>query len=411
MMMKFRSHTRIVLALVILQVASFAGIAQDKAAQIDALLNAYHRRDEFNGTALVAEHGRIILQKGYGLANREWGIPNTPETKFRLGSITKQFTAMLVLQLAAEGRLRLDGTISDYLPYYRKDTGSRVTLHHLLTHTSGIPSYTNREWMERGLFRHPHAVKEHVEKFCSGDLEFEPGSTFKYSNSGYFILGAILEAVSGKTYEQLLKEKILDPLGMKDTGYDHQETVLLKRAAGYVKTGRGYQNAPFVDMSNPYAAGALYSTVGDLYRWDRALYTNELLPQQWRKTYFTPFLNHYGYGWIILDLPMGGTRRRVVQHGGRIFGFSSWIQRWVDEEHLIVLLDNTGSGKLGEISRRISEILYGLNKEATSTQQFIDEGDVGENGMRWRCSLGEISPHSSAHSGVEEGASHVRNPL
>lgn len=407
-MMKFGSHTRIVLALVILQVASFAGIAQDKAAQIDALLNAYHRRDEFNGAALVAEHGRIILQKGYGLANREWGIPNTPETKFRPGSITKQFTAMLVLQLAAEGRLRLDGTISDYLPYYRKDTGSRVTLHHLLTHTSGIPSYTNREWIERGLFRHPHAVKEHVEKFCSGDLEFEPGSTFKYSNSGYVIPGAILEAVSGKTYEQLLEEKILDPLGMKDTGYDHQETVLLKRAAGYVKTGRGYQNAPFVDMSNPYAAGALYSTVGNLYRWDRALYTDELLPQQWRKKCFTPFLNHYGYGWIILDLPMGGTRRRVVQHGGRIFGFSSWIQRWVDEEHLIVLLDNTSRGK---ISRRISEILYGLNKEATSTQEFIDEGDAGEKGMRWRCSRGEISPHSSGHSGVEEGASHFRNPL
>jgi CubicO group peptidase (beta-lactamase class C family) len=253
------------LAWLMVLVAPSSIVAQDKAAKIDELLLSYHANGQFNGSALVAESGRVIFKKGYGLANMEWGIPNTPDTKHRLGSITKQFTAMLVLQLVEKGKLKLDGKITDYLPDYRKDTGERVTIHHLLTHTSGIPSYTGLPKFFDEVSRDPYPVAEFVKKYCSGNLEFEPGSKFAYNNSGYFLLGAIIEKVTGKPYEAVLKEQILDPLGMKDTGYDRHGTVLPKRAAGYSKTLLGYENAPYLDMSLPYAAGSLYSTIEDLY--------------------------------------------------------------------------------------------------------------------------------------------------
>lgn len=337
-------------------------VAQEKTAQIDALLRDYQEKGEFNGSALVAENGQVILEKGYGLANMEWDIPNGPDTKHRLGSVTKQFTAMLVLQLAAAGKLTLEDTISDHLPYYRKDTGSRVTLHHLLTHTSGVPNYTAGEFFRNGRYREPHPVEEFVKLACSDDLEFEPGSKFSYSNSGYYILGAILEAATGKTYENLLKEKIFDPLGMQDTGYDHHETVLPHRAAGYAKQGESYVNARYLDMSNPFAAGALYSTVQDLYKWDQALYTDRLLPAEWRAKMFTPFRGNYAYGWGVRQEKIGegenGATRTVVGHGGGIFGFNTRITRYVEDRHLIVLLSNVSSPKLAEIGSKIKQILY-----------------------------------------------------
>src|SRR3972149_550101 len=191
--------------------------AQDKAGQIDGLMKLYSDYGQFNGTVLVAENGKIIYKKGLGLADMEWNIPNKPDTKFRLGSITKQFTSMLVLQLVEEGKLSLEGKLSDYLPYYREDTGKKVTIHHLLTHTSGIPSYTNLPNFGREVSRNPYQVEEFVKKYCSGDLEFEPGAKFSYNNSGYFLLGAVIDKITGKPYEQALNERILDVVGMKNT--------------------------------------------------------------------------------------------------------------------------------------------------------------------------------------------------
>src|ERR1041385_1514912 len=254
------------LAILALQTSA---LAQDKAAKIDQLISLYQKYGQFNGSALVADNGKVIYRKGVGLANMEWGIPNTPDTKFRLGSITKQFTSMLILQLVEQGKIKLDAKLSDYLPDYRKDTGEKVTIHNLLTHTSGIPSYTGLPNFFQDVSRNPYKVADFVKKYASGDLEFEPGSKFSYSNSGYFILGAIIERVTGKPYEQVLKENIFDPAGMKNTGYDHHDTIIPKRASGYVKTGNGYINAPYLDMSIPYAAGSLYSTVEDLYLWDQ----------------------------------------------------------------------------------------------------------------------------------------------
>jgi CubicO group peptidase (beta-lactamase class C family) len=336
-------------------------LAQDKPKQIDQLMSAYHNLGLFNGTVLVAENGKVIFKKGYGKANFEWNIPNTPDTKFRLGSITKQFTAGLIMQLIEQGKVKLDGKISDYLPEYRKDTGDRVTIHHLLTHTSGIPSYTSLPGFIQNLSREPYTPDAFVKKYTSGDLQFEPGTKFTYNNSGYFLLGAIIEKITGKPYEQVLKERIFDPLGMKDSGYDLHGPILARRASGYEKRPTGMINAPYLDMSIPYAAGSLYSTVEDLYLWDQALYTEKVMNAKSRELMFKPVMNGYAYGVVSRKMELGNTKETAatIEHGGGINGFNTVIIRFVDDRHLIVLLNNTGGARLNEISRGLSGIVYG----------------------------------------------------
>src|SRR6185436_5340070 len=348
------------IAIVCLLTAQATVLAQDKAAKIDELMKAYNSYRQFNGAALVAENGKVIFKKGFGLANMEWNIPNTPETRFRLGSITKQFTATVILQLVEQGKIKLDGKLSDYLPDYRKDVGEKVTIHHLLTHTSGIPSYTSQPGFFENVSRNPYKVDEFVKKYASGNLEFEPGSKFLYNNSGYFLLGAIIEHVTGKPYEQVLQENIFDPVGMKNTGYDHYSTILTKRAAGYVKTPDSYANAPYLDMSIPYAAGSLYSTVEDLFLWDLALYTDKLLSAQSRALMYTPFLDNYAYGWTIThaSFKVNNADVPVITHGGGINGFTTTIVRFPKEKNLIVMLDNTNTEYLDRLSDSITKIIY-----------------------------------------------------
>ncbi len=334
------------------------GVSPD--ARIDQIMQKHYAEGDFNGTVLVARGGKVLYQHAFGLANREWGVPNDLETRFEIGSMTKQFTALLVLQLVNEGRLRLDGHISDYLPFYRRDTGSRVTLGQLLSHTSGVPNFISLPgFLEGPASRTHHSVKDFAQKYCSGDLEFEPGTKFHYSNSGYFILGAILEAVSGKSYEELLRERIFEPLGMKNSGYAHSEAVIPHRAAGYERSRAGFQNARYYDMSIPFAAGALYSTVGDLLLWDKALYGQQLLPAKLRNLLFKPNLENYGYGWGIL-IPAAGSPyagESIPMHGGAIFGFQSVIQRIVTYKETIILLDNSDSPKLLDIALEIRRVL------------------------------------------------------
>ncbi len=336
-------------------------LAQDKAAKIDELMKVYNSYRQFNGALLVAENGKVIFKKGYGMANMEWNIPVETDTRFRLGSITKQFTSMLVLQLVQEGKIKVEGKLTDYLPDYRKDTGDRITIHQLLNHTSGIPSYTGLPNFFQEIARNPYSVSDFVQKFASGDLEFEPGTKMVYNNSGYFLLGAIVERVTGKSYEQVLKERIFDPVGMKNTGYDHHATILAKRAAGYEKRPGGYINAAYLDMSLPYAAGSLYSTVEDLYLWDQALYTEKLLSPQLKELMFKPGLSNYAYGWVVRKAPLGAQDEPVaiIEHGGGINGFNTLITRLPESKNLIVLLNNTGGTKLGEMSQKIAGILFG----------------------------------------------------
>jgi CubicO group peptidase (beta-lactamase class C family) len=346
---------------VILMTAS-AALAQDAAQKIDGLLKNYYDYGQFNGSVLVAEKGKVVYKKGFGMANMEWAIPNQPDTKFRIGSVTKQFTAALVLQLVEQGKIKLDGKLGDYLPDYRKDTGDKITIHQLLNHTSGIPSYTGQPDFFANVSRNPYTVADFVKKFASGELEFEPGSKFAYNNSGYFLLGAIVEKVTGKSYETVLKERIFELLGMTNTGYDNHAPLLQKRASGYEKTPAGYVNAAYLDMSLPYAAGSMYSTVEDLYKWDQALYENKIISADSKKLMFTPGLSDYGYGFLIADRPIGKTdqKTKVIQHGGGINGFNSLLTRLVDRQQTIILLDNVGLGRYQRnITNSIINILNG----------------------------------------------------
>ena len=333
----------------------------EKAAKIDTLITQYAECCSFSGTILVSEHDEVIFKKGYGLANREWNIKNTPDVRFRIASLTKQFTSMLVLQQVAKGNIKLDGHISDYLPYYRQDIGQKVTVHELLNHTSGIPSYTSNPKFEADVSRNYYAVDDFVKQFCSGDLEFEPGTKFAYDNSGYFILGAILEHITGKKFEVLLKNDILIPLDMKDTGIDTHAEILPKRAAGYQETAEGIVNASYMEMTVPFAAGAMYSTVEDFYKWDQALYTDKLIPGDLKQKMFTPGLGNYGYGWMIFTTPEGelDAGQTETGHEGGINGFNTLVQRFVQDHNLIVEFNNTPGAHLIDMAIGIRAILNG----------------------------------------------------
>ena len=354
------------LSVIFLLVTAFTTFAQTKATKIDALVKQYVANQQFNGAVLVAEKGQVIFKRGYGMANMEWSIPNAPDTKFRLGSITKQFTAMLIMKLVEQGKVKLTGNVTDYLPDYPKATGDKITIHHLLTHTAGIPNYTNVPRFFETLARNPYTPQAFIKEFSSLPLDFEPGSKFNYSNSGYFLLGVIIEKVTGKSYATVLTENILKPIQMADTGYDLFSPILPKRAAGYEKQGGKYVNAPYLDMSIPYAAGSMYSTVEDLYRWDQALYTDKLLSASSKTTMFTPFLGSYdegagyAYGWSIGKTKVGERKDSLllIEHGGGINGFNTIISRLPKDKQLIVLLNNTGGAPLDNMRQNILRILY-----------------------------------------------------
>lgn len=341
---------------------AFLGAAQNVPLEqkLDAYLTAYHDTNKFNGAALVARDGEVILEKGYGMANFEWQIANDPDTRFRLGSVTKQFTAMLVLQLVQEGKLSLDTPVSDVLPAYRRDSGAVITVHHLLRHTSGLPNYTSEPGM-MFVSLNRESVAEFVANHCSRDLEFAPGSRMAYSNSGYYLLGAMIEALAGKPYAQVLRERILTPLGMADTCMESAGSVVPRRAYGYAYGLDGLRRAPALDVSMAYAAGGMVSTVKDLLLWDRALYQDTLLADSLKEKMFTPGLNDYGYGWTIAQIakPGGRETRKVVMHGGGINGFTSLIARQLQDRCLVVLLNNTGGAPLRDIAQGIQAILDG----------------------------------------------------
>lgn len=339
---------------------------QSKIDKLDELLNMYSAYGKFNGSVLVSDQGKVIYKKGFGMANMEWDIPNQPNTKHRLGSITKQFTAMLILQLVAEGKLDLQAPITTYLPDYPKASGDIITSHHLLTHTSGIPNYTSFPKFMQDESRNPYSPEAFVKKFADKALNFTPGEKFSYSNSGYFLLGVLIEKLSGKSYEQMLQDKIFIPLNMKNTGYDNHRDILKNRATGYEKIGMNYVNSGYLDMSIPYAAGSMYSTVEDLYKWDQGLYTARILPEKYMALYFKPHIpdsgnGHYAYGWGVGYAKIGTSTDSIyaIGHGGGINGFNTNISRTTSDKSLIVLLNNTGRAPLHDMTIAIMGIMHG----------------------------------------------------
>lgn len=348
----------LVLTLVLSIASSAFAAAPDKTAQIDKLLNAWHDLGMLNGVVLVADQGEIIYKKGFGYANFEWKVPNTPDTRFRIGSVTKPFTTTLILQLATAGKINLDSPIAEYLPDYRKDTGTRVTVRHLLTHTSGIPTYIGRQIEQ---LRGAPSRDEFVKQLCSGSLESEPGTRWMYNNCGYFLLGEIAERAGGKSYEQLLREYITAPAGMKSTGVDRNDLVLEKRATGYDRSYvRGLVKAQYTDLGTAFGAGDMYSTVEDLFIFDQALYTDKLLNAEYRELMFKPTNDRYATGWFTHKAPKGhpAEGHTLQSHEGNIWGFFTNHVRVPERKATVIVIDNTHQDAFEDITDGILSILY-----------------------------------------------------
>ncbi|HXF43807.1 MAG TPA: serine hydrolase [Pyrinomonadaceae bacterium] len=338
---------------------------QELIAKVDEYMAAATKVLGFGGTILIARDGKPIISKGYGMANIEHSVPNSPQTVFRLGSITKQFTAMAIMMLQERGRLKIDDPICNYL----KDCPAAwqtVNIRQLLTHTSGIPSYTAfPEYVKFSV--QPMTPEVMLSMLRDKPLEFSPGEKFAYNNSGYYLLGVIIERVSGKSYADFLKENIFIPLGMTQTGYDNPLDVVKNRAAGYARRAGTVLNASYVDMSVPFAAGALYSTVEDLLRWDQALYTEKLVPKKTLDEIFTPVKNGYGFGWGI------GKRfgRDMISHGGNINGFATQIMRFPSDKITVIVLSNFEGAPAGRIAGELSAIVFGAPYEIPKERKEI----------------------------------------
>jgi len=328
--------------------------AAELNSKIEEYMVARVGRDHFSGAILLARNGQIVFCHGYGMANLEHDIPCTANTKFRLGSLTKQFTAMAILILQERGKISVNDKIKKYLPDAPK-AWDDITIHHLLSHTSGIPNYTGFPDFLKTL-RIQIALDDLIAKFKDKPLDFKPGEKFKYSNSGYIVLGKIIEVASGRNYAAFVKEAIFDPLEMHDTGYDNPALILKQRASGYTRIlGLAPANAVYIDMSIPHAAGALYSTVLDLLKWDRALDSEKLVARKSIEAMFTPFKDNYGYGWTIdakLDQPR-------YAHLGGIPGFVTVIQRFPAEKLLVVALSNVDSARVDRIGNDLAAIALG----------------------------------------------------
>jgi len=307
-----------------------------RVAQLDEILSRMGADETFSGSVLIARDGEVLLSRGYGSADRELGIANTPQTRFFIGSVTKQFTAMAILILQSQGRLNVQDPICSYIedcPAAWED----ITIHHLLTHTSGMIVMPD----DNSYPESPITPRELLDRFKDAPLDFQPGERHSYSNCGYWVLGPIIEQVSGQTYEAFVQQWILEPLDMHDSGFDQDASGL---AVGYVdqNTTRPTQ---VIESSFLYSAGALYSTVEDLYRWDQALLTEQLVPRELLDQMFTPQVSlypdavgsvAYGYGWLVWD-HLG---RQMVGHGGALDGFRAWIFRYPDDRITIIVLSN-----------------------------------------------------------------------
>jgi CubicO group peptidase (beta-lactamase class C family) len=328
--------------------------AVELSSKIDEYISDQMKVHHFSGAILIAQGGRVLVSKGYGMANVELNVRNTPGTKFRIGPITHQFTAMAILELEKDGRLNVQDSVCQYISEC-PNAWKEIKIVNLLTHTSGISNFTNYE----RTIRTPTTVSGLLARYKNEPLESKPGEKLKYSNSGYEVLGAVIENVSGEPYAKYLAEHIFEPLGMRDTGYDSATQIISPSASGYKRVGNTLVNATYLDMSIPYSVGSLYSTVEDLYRWDRALYSEKLVSKKLLNEVFTPYRDGYGFGWKILK----EFQRKALTYGGGINGFSTSIRRYPDDDSCIIVLSNLESVDAEKVGHDLGAILFGIHYE------------------------------------------------
>jgi D-alanyl-D-alanine carboxypeptidase len=372
--MNYKSILRyICFSLVLVICHGYADVDMD---QIDGLFTEAYPANEPGVTVIAVKNGEVVFRGAYGMADLEHEIPLKTDMVFRLGSITKQFTAVAIMMLEQEGSLSVSDDITQYLPKYPTN-GKTITIEHLLTHTSGIPNYTDIPGWMASKIRNSASVDEMMDGWKDLPLEFEPGETFTYSNSGYFMLGAIIEAASGVDYETFIESRIFKPLGMKNSYYDRSDRIIPGRVQGYAQVEDGFINAPFLDMSQPYAAGSLASSVEDLALWDASLYTEKLLPREARQRMWTPFrfnngeLSSYAYGWGIGE----HNGSPLVQHNGGIFGFSTAGIRMPDQQLYVSVLSNGAGTGPGGMAQKVTMALLGEELELVGKDVPVTEFD------------------------------------
>ena len=305
----------------------------NQALRMEQIVQSYVADKQFMGSILVAQNGQVLLDKGYGFANLEWQIPNSSITKFRLGSLTKQFTAAAILLLEERGQLDITDPINKYL-LDAPAAWNSITIFNLLTHTSGIPNYTKFPDFA-SMTTKKMTPEQQIELFRNKALEFQPGSNYEYCNSGYVLLGYLIEKISGLSYQDFIVTNIFKPLEMNDSGYDSHSEILLHRASGY-ESLNGLRNTDYLDMSVPYAAGSLYSTTQDLLRWQESLFGGEIISSQSLNKMIQPFKNTYGLG-ISIHLFDG---HQTITHGGGINGFNTFMLYFPEDKLTIIVLAN-----------------------------------------------------------------------
>jgi CubicO group peptidase (beta-lactamase class C family) len=349
-----------------------AGFAQEPA-RLEQVVQSYIAENQFMGTVLVARGDQVVLSKGYGSANLEWNIPNTPSTKFRLGSITKQFTAACILLLEERGKLKIEDPVKKYMAD-APAAWDKITIYNLLTHTAGIPNFTSfPDYATTQAL--PSPAEKTVARFRDKPLDFEPGSKFSYSNSGYVLLGYLIEKVSGQSYEKFVRENIFTPLEMKDSGYDSNSAVIARRASGYTQAEPGMRvNAGIVHMSVPGAAGGLYSTTEDLLKWERGLFGGKVLSAASLQKMTTPFMDDYAFGLLVRT----SEGHKQIWHNGGIDGFNTSMAYYPDSKIVVIVLANLNGQapdlmlpKLGAVAHGDAVVLTTERKQITVSTETL----------------------------------------
>ncbi|QEC53580.1 CubicO group peptidase (beta-lactamase class C family) [Anseongella ginsenosidimutans] len=347
---------------------------QDTAASLSQKLDEYllsaAGQYRFNGAALVARRGKILLNKGYGWQDAASKAPNDTSTVFPILSITKSFTSTVILSLQEEGKLSVKDPLSKYFPDFPK--GGQITLRHLLSHTSGIYNYTNDIGKEdSAIICYPVPKQRILDIFYNKRLEFKPGKQFSYNNSGFFLLGMIVEKVTGKPYEQVVRERIFEPLGMNRSGFDFIHLPEEVKARGYDRlTAEEQRPSNPWDSTVSYAAGSIYSTTNDMYKWARAVAHQELISKESWEQAFTPYRDRYGYGWWI-DTLFG---HRYVTHSGGGFGFMSNLMYFPEEDVTIMLFNNFGDygQSLHQINTGLSAIMFNKRYDLWTSREIVE---------------------------------------
>ena len=326
--------------------------------KINEYLELYTKLWAFSGSIAAIKHGEVLFKKAYGHANIEHKVKNTTETKYKIWSITKQFTAAAVLILEERGLLRVEDSLKKYFPEW-VDLNPKITIHHLLTHTSGIFNYSNLPDSHITFQRMYHKKSDLLKMFLSKPLDFEPGTQWNYSNTGYYLLGMLIEKLSGKTYNEFLIENIFLPLGMFNTGLDDEKKIIENKASGYYLNGNELIHCNYINMNLMFSSGGMYSTTEDLLICSQALNNGKLLSRKSIEKMNNPYMNNYGYG---VAINMNGNRR-VIHHSGSCEGFMSEIHRYVDDDFAVVVLSNYGFTAVNKLCKVITSIAFGEEYE------------------------------------------------